>query len=100
MEGRSEASGVKRPAEEHQPEYDHRAIKFQAVSDEAGNSVMGMWKSKSRESWPWKIEGELSQRWKLRKGVVLDLGTRDEEGEAWNFDDEAKRSREGFAVAR
>ena len=41
---------------------------------------------------PERIEGGYSDRGKLPSGTVLDFGTRDENGEKWNFNDVKKRA--------
>ena len=95
-EAEREDRGVKRAPDEVPPEdqQDHKAlvVEDEANVEEAKDETMApLWRSKDRASWPMQIEGGLSHRWRLRKGVVLDLGTRDENNEPWNFDDEDKR---------
>ena len=77
----------KRPAEEPSAE-DVRESKAQALEPEG---ISSLWRTSEKDSWAWRIEGGISERWRLRKGVIMDLGTRDENGEPWNFDDEDKR---------
>ena len=92
-----EERGVKRGGEEPRAEY-QTEVKAQIVEEEneanedKDETMALLWKSSNRMRWAWQIEGGLSQRWELRKGVVLDLGTRDDNDELWNFDDEDKRS--------
>ena len=89
--------GVKRAPDEVPPE-DQQDYKALVVEDEDNaeevkdETMAPLWRSKDRASWSMQIEGGLSHRWRLRKGVALDLGTRDENNELWNFDNEDKRA--------
>ena len=64
-----ELSNNKRPAEEHAPE-DQRESKAQVLEPQG---ISALWRTKDRDSWAWRIEGGLGERWRLRKGVILDL---------------------------
>ena len=59
-------------------------MRLRGANDE---TMAPLWRGSNETSWAWQIEGGLSQRWGLRKGVVLDLGTRDDNNELRNFND-------------
>ena len=65
------------------------------VEEEDGRDqdMNGIFNESGEEADSEDIEGEMGKRWKLKKGVMLDLGTRDVNGEMWNFDDQEKRNK-------
>ena len=63
------------------------------TDDEMGRDASCIFQKRDDKEAPDRIEGNMSRRWNIKRGIIMDLGTRDESGEQWNFDSRDKRNR-------